>query len=184
MRPLGTIAPAAVANSATTAGHGRPGVSERQQGYVGAALSPRETRKLCLGCGSYIGDLTAPGLLHAAFVRSTHPHARIRRLDVEAPRVPRELAARRRDAHLLALDTAPASDALGAGGAARDTGERGAGDHARRRRRLRSEDPALPRRADHGRGLTASGTARALDRDSAREPARVAPRPRGPRRRP
>src|SRR3989442_4043220 len=86
MRPLGTIAPAAVANSATTAGHGRPGVSERQQGYVGAALSPRETRKLCLGRGSYIGDLTAPGLLHAAFVRSTHPHARIRRLDVEAAR--------------------------------------------------------------------------------------------------
>src|SRR5437899_8507694 len=82
MRPLGTIAPAAVANSATTAGHGRPGVSERQQGYVGAALSPRETRKLCLGRGSYIGDLTAPGLLHAAFVRSPRAHALIRRVNV------------------------------------------------------------------------------------------------------
>ncbi len=61
-------------------------MSERQHGYVGAALSPRETVKLCLGRGSYIGDLTVPGLLHAAFVRSTHAHARIRRLDVAAAR--------------------------------------------------------------------------------------------------
>jgi carbon-monoxide dehydrogenase large subunit len=61
-------------------------MSERQGGYVGAALSPRETRKLCLGRGSYIGDLTLPGLLHAAFVRSTHAHARIKGLDVEAAR--------------------------------------------------------------------------------------------------
>ena len=60
-----------------------PGVSER---YVGAALSPRETRKLVLGRGSYIGDLTVPGLLHAAFVRSPHAHARIGRVDVEAAR--------------------------------------------------------------------------------------------------
>ena len=54
--------------------------------YVGAALSPRETKKLVLGRGSYIGDLTAPGLLHAAFVRSPHAHARIRRIDVDAAR--------------------------------------------------------------------------------------------------
>ena len=44
--------------------------------YVGAALSPRETKKLVLGSGSYIGDLTAPGLLHAAFV--TFPERRQR----------------------------------------------------------------------------------------------------------
>lgn len=58
-------------------------MSER---YVGAALSPRETRKLVLGRGSYVGDLTAPGLLHAAFVRSPHAHARIGRVDVDAAR--------------------------------------------------------------------------------------------------
>jgi len=58
-------------------------VSER---YVGAALSPRETRKLVLGRGGYIGDLTAPGLLHAAFVRSPHAHAGIVRIDVAAAR--------------------------------------------------------------------------------------------------
>ena len=54
--------------------------------YVGAALSPRETRKLCLGHGSYIGDLTAPGMLHAAFVRSPHAHARIASIDADAAR--------------------------------------------------------------------------------------------------
>src|SRR5262244_3662977 len=54
--------------------------------YVGAALSPRETKKLVLGRGSYIGDLTAPGLLHAAFVRSPHAHARIREIDAGAAR--------------------------------------------------------------------------------------------------
>src|SRR3989442_4864742 len=54
--------------------------------YVGAALSPREAKKLVLGRGSYVGDLTVPGLLHAAFVRSPHAHARILRIDVEATR--------------------------------------------------------------------------------------------------
>src|SRR5262245_27032160 len=52
--------------------------------YVGVALSPRETKKLVLGRGSYIGDLTAPGLLHAAFVRSLHAHVGIRRIDIAA----------------------------------------------------------------------------------------------------
>src|SRR5438552_1942339 len=54
--------------------------------YVGAALSPRETRKLVLGRGAYIGDLTVPGLLHAAFVRSPHAHARIARIEAAAAR--------------------------------------------------------------------------------------------------
>jgi len=52
--------------------------------YVGAALSPREAKKLVLGRGSYVGDLTVPGMLHAAFVRSPHAHARIVRIDVDA----------------------------------------------------------------------------------------------------
>jgi carbon-monoxide dehydrogenase large subunit len=55
-------------------------------GYVGAALSPRETRRLVLGRGRYVGDLSAPGLLHAAFVRSPHAHARIVDIDVDAAR--------------------------------------------------------------------------------------------------
>ena len=54
--------------------------------YVGAALSPREAKKLVLGRGSYVGDLTVPGMLHAAFVRSPHAHARIVRIDADAAR--------------------------------------------------------------------------------------------------
>ena len=61
-------------------------MTERPLGYVGAALSPRETRRLCLGRGGYIGDLSVPGLLHAAFVRSPHAHARLAGLDVGAAR--------------------------------------------------------------------------------------------------
>ena len=65
---------------------GWPPVSEQHGRYVGAGLSPRETRKLVLGRGTYIGDLTASGLLHAAFVRSPHPHARLGRIDIDAAR--------------------------------------------------------------------------------------------------
>jgi aerobic carbon-monoxide dehydrogenase large subunit len=61
-------------------------VSERPQAYVGASLSPRETRKLVLGRGSYVGDLTAPGLLDAAFVRSPHAHAKLCRIGIDAAR--------------------------------------------------------------------------------------------------
>jgi carbon-monoxide dehydrogenase large subunit len=61
-------------------------VSNGRPGYVGAALSPREARTLVLGRGRYIGDLTAPGLLHAAFVRSPHAHARIVGIDGEPAR--------------------------------------------------------------------------------------------------
>src|SRR5262249_16699689 len=74
--------------------------------YVGAALSPRETKKLVLGRGSYSGDLTAPGLLHAAFVRSPHAHARIRRIDVSAARCHPGVAAVL-TGHDLARVTAP-----------------------------------------------------------------------------
>src|SRR2546422_3229725 len=74
--------------------------------YVGAALSPRETKKLVLGRGSYVGDLTVPGLLHAAFVRSPHAHARIRRIDADAARRQPGIAAVL-TGHDLARVTAP-----------------------------------------------------------------------------
>jgi carbon-monoxide dehydrogenase large subunit len=81
-------------------------VSERREEYVGAALSPRETRKHCLGRGSYVGDLTAPGMLHAAFVRSPHAHARLGGVDVAAARRAPGIAAAL-TGHDLARMTAP-----------------------------------------------------------------------------
>jgi carbon-monoxide dehydrogenase large subunit len=46
----------------------------------------REDAELLTGRGRFIGDLQRPGLLHAAFLRSPFPHARIESVDVEAAR--------------------------------------------------------------------------------------------------
>jgi aerobic carbon-monoxide dehydrogenase large subunit len=73
--------------------------------YVGAALSPREAKKLVLGRGSYVGDLTMPGMLHAAFVRSPHAHARIVRIDADLARKQPGIVAVLTGADLAALTT-------------------------------------------------------------------------------
>ena len=36
---------------------------------------------MLLGRGRFVGDLTRPGLLHAAFVRSPHAHALVNKID-------------------------------------------------------------------------------------------------------
>ena len=41
---------------------------------------------MLLGRGRFVADLTRPGLLHAAFVRSPHAHARMERIDVDTAR--------------------------------------------------------------------------------------------------
>jgi carbon-monoxide dehydrogenase large subunit len=51
---------------------------------VGAPLARKEDRRMLLGRGRFTGDLTRPGLLHAAFVRSPHAHARLAGIDVAA----------------------------------------------------------------------------------------------------
>jgi aerobic carbon-monoxide dehydrogenase large subunit len=53
---------------------------------VGAPLARKEDRRMLLGRGRFTGDLTRPGLLHAAFVRSPHAHARLVGIDVAAAR--------------------------------------------------------------------------------------------------
>src|SRR5215831_15107631 len=54
--------------------------------YFGAAVLRREDPRFLRGEGRYVDDITLPGLLHAAFLRSPHAHARLRRLDVAAAR--------------------------------------------------------------------------------------------------
>jgi len=54
--------------------------------WVGRSLRRMEDRRFLTGRAQYVDDLTRPRLLHAAFVRSPHAHARIARLDVEAAR--------------------------------------------------------------------------------------------------
>ena len=48
-----------------------------QATYIGAAVPRKEDRKLLTGQGSFVDNLTLPGMLWMALVRSPYPHARI-----------------------------------------------------------------------------------------------------------
>ena len=54
--------------------------------YLGAPVRRREDPRFLRGNGRFIDDVTLPGLLHAAFLRSPHAHARIVRLATKAAR--------------------------------------------------------------------------------------------------
>jgi carbon-monoxide dehydrogenase large subunit len=61
--------------------------------YVGARVKRIEDPKLIRGEGQYVDDLTLPGMLHAAFVRSPHAHAKIVRIDLTGARATPGVAA-------------------------------------------------------------------------------------------
>ena len=52
--------------------------------YIGRSLKRVEDPRLIKGMGTYVDDLTLPGLLHAAIVRSPYAHARIEKIDATA----------------------------------------------------------------------------------------------------
>ena len=52
--------------------------------YVGAPIKRVNDRKLITGHGRYVDDITLPGTLHVAFVRSPYPHADIVSIDTSA----------------------------------------------------------------------------------------------------
>jgi len=54
--------------------------------YFGAAVRRREDPRFLRGEGRYVDDVTLPGMLHAAFLRSPHAHARIAALRTDAAR--------------------------------------------------------------------------------------------------
>jgi carbon-monoxide dehydrogenase large subunit len=54
--------------------------------YVGQSLKRREDERLVRGRGFFVADVTRPGALHLAVVRSPHPHARVRVIDTGAAR--------------------------------------------------------------------------------------------------
>ena len=43
---------------------------------IGARIPRLEDEPLLRGRGRFVDDIALPGMLHAAFVRSPHPHAR------------------------------------------------------------------------------------------------------------
>ena len=45
--------------------------------YFGASVPRREDPRLLRGEGRFVDDMKLPGMLHAAFVRSPHAHARV-----------------------------------------------------------------------------------------------------------
>jgi len=53
---------------------------------TGAPVPRLEDVRLVTGGGRYVDDVRIPGILHAAFVRSTHAHARLVRVDTTAAR--------------------------------------------------------------------------------------------------
>jgi carbon-monoxide dehydrogenase large subunit len=55
-------------------------------GFVGQSVKRVEDRRLLTGEGRFVADVNPPGVLHAAFLRSPYPHARINGIDVSAAR--------------------------------------------------------------------------------------------------
>ncbi|TIP97478.1 MAG: xanthine dehydrogenase family protein molybdopterin-binding subunit, partial [Mesorhizobium sp.] len=49
---------------------------------VGARVARKEDKRFITGAGRYVDDMVVPGMKHAAFVRSPHAHAQIRKIDV------------------------------------------------------------------------------------------------------
>ena len=53
---------------------------------VGASVRRAEDPRILTGAGRYVDDIVLPGMLHAAFLRSTYAHARITGVDASAAR--------------------------------------------------------------------------------------------------
>src|SRR5499427_6104457 len=54
--------------------------------HFGARVARVEDRALLTGRARFVDDIKLPGMLHGCFVRSPHPHARIRAIDTAAAR--------------------------------------------------------------------------------------------------
>src|SRR2546427_2227532 len=52
--------------------------------YFGAAVKRREDPRFLRGEGRFVDDVTLPGILHAAFLRSPHAHAVVKTIHTAA----------------------------------------------------------------------------------------------------
>ena len=53
---------------------------------IGEPIKRREDPRLITGLATYVDDIKLPRMLHMSIVRSTHAHARLRRVDVSRAR--------------------------------------------------------------------------------------------------
>ncbi len=60
--------------------------TETNAPYVGRPIPRVEDARLLRGLGLFVDDIQRPGMLHAAFARSPHGHARITRIDASPAR--------------------------------------------------------------------------------------------------
>ncbi|MEO5322632.1 xanthine dehydrogenase family protein molybdopterin-binding subunit [Mesorhizobium sp. CC13] len=51
---------------------------------IGARVTRKEDKRFITGGGRYVDDMVVPGMKHAAFARSPHAHADIKKIDVKA----------------------------------------------------------------------------------------------------
>jgi len=63
-----------------------PGLSalDRPNSYIGRSVPRPNLARLTQGRGQYVSDVTLPRMVHAAFLRSPHAHARIAKIDTAA----------------------------------------------------------------------------------------------------
>ena len=54
--------------------------------YVGQRVKRTEDPRLIKGLAHYVDDISLPGTLHVAFVRSVYAHAKITNIDTSAAR--------------------------------------------------------------------------------------------------
>jgi carbon-monoxide dehydrogenase large subunit len=94
-------------SSTTEDGHGKTGATGER--FVGASVNRVEDPRLLTGRARFVDDITLPGMLHAAFVRSTVPHARLIGVDVSAARSAPGVAAVLTAPDLAAANVQPVS---------------------------------------------------------------------------
>ena len=75
--------------------------------YIGRTLSRAGARRGVAGRGRYTDDITLPRMLHAAFLRSPHAHARLSAIDVVDARRQPGVAMVMTGAELAKLCTSP-----------------------------------------------------------------------------
>src|SRR5437868_6027782 len=51
---------------------------------IGTSIQRVEDNRVLTGRGRYVDDVSLPGMLHAAFLRSPHPHERVTNVHVSA----------------------------------------------------------------------------------------------------
>ena len=58
-----------------------PGSVDRPNSYIGRSVPRPNAKYLVEGHGRYVDDIVLPRMVHVAFVRSPHAHARMRAID-------------------------------------------------------------------------------------------------------